>query len=70
MSTPVYTYRHNTARDLLAPFEVGADFVFPTEEKCREFVERCLDDFALEYVVVEGTWGDGIFTGIAVTLVP
>lgn len=67
---PAYTYRHNTTRDLLAPFEVSDDFVFSTEEACREFVARCLDHLAPEYVIVEGEWADGTFTGIAVTLSP
>lgn len=62
----VYTYRHNTVRDPLTPFTVRANFVFPSTEACRKFVAQCLDDKAPEYVVVEGAWDNGTFTGARV----
>lgn len=58
-----YTYRHNTCSDPLEPFKTGADFVFESAEDCRAFVDRCLDDMAPGYVVIEGDWSEGIFTG-------
>lgn len=62
----MYTYRHNTVCDPLAPFEVSGDFVFSSAAACREYVDRCLDDMSKDYVVVEGTWGNGRFVGARV----
>lgn len=58
-----YTYRHNTCRDLLEPFKASADFVFASADECRVFVDRCLDNQAPDYVVIEGEWAEGLFIG-------
>lgn len=58
-----YTYRHKTAFDMLGTFKVSSDFVFSSAEECRAFVDRCLDDQAPDYVVIQGEWAEGLFTG-------
>lgn len=58
-----YAYRHNTVRNLLEPFKVSEDFTFDSAPGCRAFVDRCLDDKAHDYVVIEGEWAEGLFIG-------
>lgn len=66
MQDAFYTYRHNSTRDPLFPFAIDPDYLFRSADDCRGFVERCLDEHAHEYVIVEGEWSLGIFTGARV----
>jgi hypothetical protein len=50
-----FTYRHHTARDLMAPDEVLPDYIFDGIETCRSFMARCLRD-PEDHVVLEGQW--------------
>ena len=58
-----FTYRHNSVSNPLSAFKVDEIYVFPTADAYQDFVDKCLDHMASEYLVLEGTWTDGRFTG-------